>query len=370
MQSITLLIKPASSLCNMRCRYCFYEDVAQNRSAASMGLMTTATAETLIYKTLAALDPNGVANFLFQGGEPTLAGLEFYQTFIDLEQTYRKPGQKIFHSIQTNGLAVDEKWAQFFKAHHFLVGLSLDGTQALHDHLRIDSAGNGTWARVTAALCLLQQHQVETNLLCVITRQAARKPHQIYHSLRQLGDHPLQFIPCLDPLEEKRGAMPYSLTPAAYGKFLCQIFDCWYQDWRSGHYVSIRTFDDYLRHLLRLPPTSCACSGSCGHYLVVEGDGSLYPCDFYVLDQWCLGNIHQIDVAQALSSPVSQAFLVQGQQRPAECAHCRYAPLCRGGCKRDFQENGSNYYCPSYQAFFPYAIERLEIMARSYLQNR
>lgn len=364
---VTFLIKPASSLCNMRCKYCFYEDVASSRSVKSMGIMGLDTARRIVSEAFRAVSPGGMITFLFQGGEPTLAGLAFFQSFMLLEKEYEKPGVYVHHAIQTNGLCIDNAWAAFLRDNHFLVGLSIDGSQAIHDRFRVDAAGKATWERTVASLRLLERHQVETNLLCVVTAQAAKKPQQVYKSLIELGPHPLQFIPCLDPLECNRGSLSHSLTPEAYGKFLCNLFDCWYRDWKRGQYVSIRTFDDYLRHMMRMPPSSCAASGSCGHYLVAEADGSLYPCDFYVLDQWYLGNIRECSIEQALSSANSQTFLREGRCRPEECLHCRYFPLCRGGCKRDWEKNGANYYCSAYRRFFPYAISRLEEMAASYL---
>ena len=370
MTSLTFLIKPASSLCNMRCKYCFYEDVAANRTQKHMGIMSAATAERIVSEAFRAVSPGGRITFLFQGGEPTLAGLDFFRSFAALEHKYAKPGVSVHHAIQTNGYCLNEDWAAFFRDQKFLVGLSIDGTQALHDRFRVDPSGQGTWDRTVSALRLLEQFQVETNLLCVVTAQAAKKARQVYRTLSQLGGHPLQFIPCLDPLEADRGSLEHSLTPESYGKFLCQTFDCWYRDWKAGRYISIRTFDDYLRLLLRMAPSSCAAAGSCGHYLVAEGDGGLYPCDFYVLDQWYLGNIHECTVEEALQSPNSLAFLEAGRHRPEACQSCRYLPLCRGGCKRDWDANGANYYCSSYKTFFPYAITRLEEMAAALIRSR
>lgn len=289
--------------------------------------------------------------FLFQGGEPTLAGLDFFREFMELERKYAKPNVYCNHAIQTNGFCITEEWAAFLRDHGFLVGLSMDGTQALHDHFRIDAAGHGTWEKTAGALKLLEKYNVEMNLLIVVTGQLAKKAPQVYRSLTQLGRHPMQFIPCLDPIEAKRGSEPHSLKPDSYGKFLCNLFDCWYRDWKAGNYVSIRTFDDYLRILLRMPPSACATSGACGSYLVVEGDGGLYPCDFYVLDSWYLGNILECTVEEALSSEKSRQLLLDSRKRPDECRSCRYMPICRGGCKRDWMENGSNYYCQSFQTF-------------------
>lgn len=366
MEQLTLLLKPASGLCNLRCQYCFYEDVSCHRTQKNMGMMSRDTVECILSQAFQAVSPGGSITFFFQGGEPTLAGLDFFRDFMKAEKAHARPGISVSHGIQTNGYVLDREWVAFFREHDFLVGLSLDGTQALHDAYRLDAAGSGTWQHTVDALKLLEGSGVQTNLLCVVTGRMAKKANQVYRTLTGLGEHPLQLIPCLDPLTHPRGSQSYSLSPGDYGTFLCQLFDCWYRDWRRGRYVSIRCFEDYLRLLLRLPPSACAASGSCGHYLVVEGDGGLYPCDFYVLDRWYLGNIHQMSIDEALHSPNSGAFLRQGRQRPADCATCRYAPLCRGGCKRDWTEAGKNYYCPSYRRFFAYAIERLEEMAGAY----
>ena len=365
MKSVTFLIKPASSLCDMRCRYCFYHDISDIREVRSMGIMAEDTAGALIRAAFAAVEPGGFVQFTFQGGEPTLAGLDFFRSFLALEERCRPRDVQVGHAIQTNGLHIDEEWARFLRQHRFLVGVSIDGNQAIHDAHRVDAAGKGTWDRVTAALALLDRHGVETNLLCVVSAVVAKNPQKVYASLRKLGGHPLQFIPCLDPMEASRGGESYSLKPEAYGRFLCGLFDCWYRDWKAGNYVSIRTFDDYLRILMGMPPSTCAASGSCGSYLVVEGDGSLYPCDFYVLDQWKIGNIRDMTVQEALNSPASRKFLEDGARRPEDCRNCPWLALCRGGCKRDWTQQRKNYYCSSFQTFFGYALPRLREMARA-----
>lgn len=364
MKSTTFLIKPASSLCNMRCKYCFYDDVSDNRMVKSMGIMSADTAAQVISKALEATEDGGRISFMFQGGEPTLAGLNFFQNFVQLQQQSGRSGIVVEYAIQTNGMNLDEEWAEFLRKNRFLVGLSIDGTKDIHDQFRVDARGEGSWQQVEKALRLLDEHQVETNLLCVVTRQMAKKAHQVWSSLRALGNHPLQFIACLDPLECKRGTAPYSLTPELYGRFLCNLFDCWYRDWKAGNYGSVRLFDDYVRILAGMAPSCCANAGSCGHYLVVEGDGSLYPCDFFVLDQWYIGNIHSMTVAEALAAPASQKFVAEGMQRPEECYHCPYGGLCRGGCRRDWTLAQQNYYCQAYKAFFPYALSRLQEIAR------
>ncbi len=368
MGNVTFLVKPASGLCDMRCRYCFYEDVAGSRQARSLGRMDASTAEALIRAGFSYAGPGGSVHFLFQGGEPTLAGLEFFRAFVGTARDLCPTGAEASFSIQTNGRSLDGDWARFFRENGFLVGLSLDGTRTLHDRYRRDAAGNGTWDRTVRALRLLTEQDVETNLLCVVTGDAAKMPRQVWQSLRKLGDRPLQFIPCLDPLRTPRGGMPWSLTPEAYGGFLKGVFDCWYEELSRGTYVSVRFFDDLLRIMAGLPPGSCAASGRCGGYLAAEADGSLYPCDFYVLDQWRIGAIRDMGVSEALASPVMERFLAEGARRPQACGGCPYAPLCRGGCRRDFEDGPAgrtNYYCPSLRAFFPYALPRLQAAARA-----
>lgn len=367
MKHNTFLVKPASSLCNLRCRYCFYDDVSNSRACKNMGLLSHEMAKELIEKAFAATEDGGSVHFLFQGGEPTLAGLDFFRFFLETERSMQRK-ISVFHSIQTNGICLDEEWASFFKTNSFLVGVSLDGTRENHDLYRMDAAGQGTWDKVTSTIALLDAYGVETNLLCVVTGQLARKPQRAFKSLCELGRHDLQFIPCLDPFDTI-GGQAYSLMPEHYGRFLCGVFDAWYDQLQRGNYVSVRNFEDYLRILLGMPPTSCASSGSCGHYLTVEGDGSLYPCDFYVLDEWKLGDLSHCTVEDALDSPVSRMFLEQGRKRPAECAACAYQPLCRGGCKRDWDAAGNNRFCTAYRQFFAYALPRLQTAARFLAQQ-
>ncbi len=368
MKHVSLLIKPASSLCNLRCRYCFYHDIASVRDVKSYGVMTPATAERLIRSAFAAVSPGGSIQFAFQGGEPTLAGLPFFRSFLELEARCAVPGVRVFHSIQTNGTLLDEEWAAFLHQNGFLVGLSVDGPRDLHDLYRVDAEGKGTWSRATQALRLLQKHRVEVNLLCVVTGTCAKRPQMVYRALQKLGVPYLQFIACLDPLEGERGGAPYSLTPALYGRFLCGLFDAWYLDWKNGRYTSIRLFDDYIHLLLGRPAGTCATAGQCGRYLVAEGDGSLYPCDFYVLDGWKLGEIGSCSLEQASRSPLACRFLEEGQQRPPACRECTWFSLCRGGCKRDWHTvNGAaeNYFCEAFRTFFSHAYPRLCEIARA-----
>lgn len=361
MNTVSMLIKPASGRCNLRCKYCFYEDVSEHRSESDLGFMSEDTLECLVREAMEQAQQR--VSFAFQGGEPILRGLPFYETFIALERQYGKPGLTIEHSIQTNGTLIDETWAKFFRDNGFLVGLSLDGTKELHDGNRLDPKGKGTWKTVTRALALLQKWDVPVNLLCVVTGAAARRGQAIYQSLKKLGCRYLQFIPCLDPLEEDRGGRPFSLTPERYGQFLCTVFDQWYQDWSAGDYVSIRLFDDYVHLLAGQPAGTCATAGTCGQYFVVEGDGSVYPCDFFVLDEWRMGKIGEQSLSQLARSASAQQFCTQGRSRPADCEGCPWVSLCNGGCRRDWIGTQHNYHCTALRTFFSHAYPRLRQMA-------
>lgn len=367
MPNISLLVKPASSLCNLRCRYCFYEDEAAHRSQASMGRMTPDTAHRMIGQALEAAGPRGSLQVMFQGGEPTLAGLDFFRDFV-AEVARQNTGHiPVGYAIQTNGLALDEAWAAFLAEQGFLVGVSLDGDKALHDAFRVDAAGRGSWSRVQKNLALLQRAGVECNLLCVVTKRCAKRAVSVYHALQKTGVGYLQFIPCLDPLGEARGQRHWSLTPRDYGDFLCALFDEWYRDWAAGRYTSVRLFEDYVHLAMGLPPSTCASGGQCGAYFVVEADGGVYPCDFYVLDDWKLGNLWDTPLAELGRGEKAAAFLREGLDRPAPCAQCPWLRLCCGGCKRDWTTGGDggkeNYYCPAFRQFFAHAEPRLRRIA-------
>lgn len=373
MKFVNLLIKPASSLCNLRCKYCFYEDEAQNRTQHSMGIMQEELADTLICQVFEAVDPDGMVSFAFQGGEPTVAGLPYFRHFVAMVKQYRRPGVRIHYAIQTNGTLLDEDWGMFFKEEGFLVGLSLDGFRDAHEAHRVDVSGEGTWKRVLIAKALLEKHKVEYNALCVVTGRCANHPEQAYRGLKNLGFRFIQFIACLDPIGRQRGQEPWSLTPEAYGKFLCQVFDMWYQDWSTGDYHSVRLFDDYIHILLGDGASTCATCGKCGSYLVIEGDGSAYPCDFFVLDRWKIGNLQETPIARLAENEKTTEFLRWGTVKPTECAACPHYRICNGGCKNDWytDEIGShNYYCASFKMLLDYALPRMKKIAQAEIALR
>lgn len=362
MPRLNLLIKPASSLCTMRCRYCYYSDVADNRKVKSYGMMTEDTLEALVRR---AFDyATGFVGFAFQGGEPTLAGLDFYRRLIRLQAQYNTRHIRVSNSIQTNGYALDDEWAAFLAAHHFLVGLSLDGTRETHNALRPDAEGKGTFDRVANAARLLEKHGVAFNILCVVSDLVARHPIKVYERLKKYRY--IQFIPCLDPLDGSK--TEYALTAAHYTQFLTTTFGLYYRDLMQGDPVSVRNFDNYIRILLGERPESCAMNGYCTCYGVVEGDGSVYPCDFYVLDEWRLGSVHTDSLTALFSSDKAEAFIRQSQSVPDECADCRYRALCRNGCFRERTAPAAgeipvNRHCAALRAFFDACLPHMLDMA-------
>ncbi len=362
MPPLSILLKPASSACNLRCAYCFYADEAGARAVPNYGLMSNEVSRALIEK--AAGVAEGSISFLFQGGEPTLAGLDFFRDFVAQAGQRIPRGVAVRYAIQTNGTLLDRDWSCFLRENHFLVGLSLDGNRACHDRFRRDGQDKGTYDKVLRAARLLEEDGVEFNVLTVVTGYLARHIRKVFTTLCGAGFRFQQYIPCLDPLEGERGGEDYSLTPTRYGEFLKTLFDLWYGELEQGRYWSIRYFDNLLWMLAGHAPEQCSMVGCCGPQYLVEADGSVYPCDFYGLDQFRLGNILQDTWAELDKAREELGFIRQSQQVPAECRECQWYFLCRNGCRRDRLEGadglGRNYYCGVYQDFFSYALPRLQ----------
>ncbi len=365
MGPISVMIKPAGGLCNMRCKYCFYQDEMVNRAEPGSGIMSEATLEAVLKKVLAHAEHRCV--IAFQGGEPTLAGLDFFRRVVELEKRYNVNRCTIDNAIQTNGLAISHEWAAFFAENRFLVGVSLDGIKEQHDRYRLDAQGKGTFGRVLENIRILEKHHVDFNILTVVTGPMARHCRKAHNFFKEQGFSYQQYIPCIDPLGEVRGSQAWSLTPKAMEQYLKTTFDCWYLDAKAGNAPYNRYFDDLLQILAHRRPGSCTLQGGCPAQLVVEADGSVYPCDFYALDPWKLGNLNDHSMEEILASRERSGF---SRIRPhPDCLQCKWAFLCRGGCRRDRSQEitgplGKNYYCESYQHFFEYAYPRLLEIAR------
>jgi uncharacterized protein len=368
MPAVSVLIKPSSSMCNMSCDYCFYCDEAQKRSQESFGFMSEQTLKNVIRKTMLRAD--GMISYAFQGGEPTLRGLDFFKKAVDYQKQYNKNQIQVHNALQTNGYVIDEKWCRFFRENNFLIGLSLDGTQDIHDSLRHTKNGRGTYARTSEAARLMDEFQVEYNILTVVTPAVADNVKKIYRDYQKHGWNYQQYIACLDPLDEGHEKTPYSLTPEKYGLFLTDLFDLWYEDLKHGRQPYIRQFENYIGLAAGYMAESCDQRGSCGIQNVVEADGSVYPCDFYMLDEYCLGNFneHRLDHINERREVIG--FVERSLKLNEKCRECKYSRLCRGGCQRNRDFNPStglyeNYFCAGYQLFFEKCYDRILELGRS-----
>lgn len=310
--------------------------------------MRPETAEMLL-RQVAAAQPSAVS-FLFQGGEPTLAGPDFYAHFT--QRAAALLSVPVSYAIQTNGLLLDDAFARLLREHGFLVGLSLDGGRKTNDRYRRDAAGNSVLPQVLTAAKTLEKHGVPFNILSVIDDANAAEIDRTYAYFKKHGFYDLQFIPYVDEQAE------IALSPAAYEAFLKRLFDLWYADFDPAHLISIRHLNNYIDILAGYPPENCAMCGVCGHYYVVEANGDLYPCDFYCTPAEKLGSI--FDPQPFEMNEKQRAFIAQSEIIHAHCRGCKYYALCRGGCKRD-RINGftENQYCAAYTGFFDYALDRL-----------
>lgn len=370
MPPLNIMIKPASGSCNMTCDYCFYCDEMSKRTRPSYGFMSEETLKNVIRRTMSRAD--GQITYAFQGGEPTLRGIGFFQKVIDYERQYNHRGLMVNNALQTNGLELDEEWCRFFKENHFLIGVSVDGIPAIHDlyrHQRVD--GGPTYHRVLHNIRLLERFRVDYNILTVVTETVARHARAIYTDYKKKGWFYQQYIECLDPMDEASGEKPYSLQPLSYGKFLTELFDLWYADYQQGRRIYIRRFDNWLGILAGRMPESCEQRGRCGMQIVVEADGSAYPCDFYMLDAYKLGNFNTDRLESMDRRRGEIRFVEQSAEIPGTCRECRYYFLCRGGCRRsrDYVEELPPYrnrFCAGYQYFFDHCLERMQRISGAY----
>ncbi len=339
---------------------------------ANYGMMDVGLLEQMVKKALEYADH--VCTFAFQGGEPTLIGLEFYKKLIELEKKYNLKKVQVNNALQTNGLMIDESWAKFLAENNFLVGISLDGPKDIHDANRIDARSDGSFNRVMNTIELFNKYKVEYNVLFVVNAYVARHASKIYNFFKRHNFKYLQFIPCLDPLNQQPGGNEFSLKPDRFTYFLKSLFDLWYEDTMKGNMISIRYFDNLIGMFMGYRPEACGMSGQCQCQFVVEADGGVYPCDFYVTDEWLLGNIKDKGFDELRNSDAGKSFIEMSLPVDPKCKECRWFNLCRGGCRRDREpfvdkKAGLNYYCESYREFFDYAGERLRQVAAMFMQR-
>jgi uncharacterized protein len=370
----SVLVKPAGPDCNMACRYCFYLEKERFFPETPVHRMSTPVLEALVRQVMTQGGQS--VSFGWQGGEPTLMGVDFFKQAIEFEKKYGRDGQVVGNGLQTNGLLIDDDWCRLLRESKFLVGLSLDGPEHVHDHYRRTRGGQPTWQRVVDAARRMLDSGVEVNALVVLNDHSACFPHEIYDFLKESGLPYMQFIPCLEPdPDDPARVAPFSVSPEQFGAFLCEVFDRWLGDFRDRQPTTfIRWFDSIFATYVGQRPPECTLFTECGNYVVVEHNGDVFSCDFFVEDQWKLGNVRDGNLLDMLNSPLQARFGRRKSALPSACQACQWLTHCRGGCPRERRGHSSgarlSYFCEAYQAFFAHADGRLRQLADAWLAEQ
>ncbi|HUT54578.1 MAG TPA: anaerobic sulfatase maturase [bacterium] len=353
MKPFQLLCKPTAGDCNLACTYCFYRETTPHLYPDEIKhRMSPEIMEAMVKDLLSHRFPETI--FCWQGGEPTLMGLSFFEAVIEAQMKHGKGGQVVGNAFQTNGILINDDWARFFARYQMVVGLSLDGPREVHDHFRQNAGGAGTFERVMEAAELLHARGVAFNILCVVNRMNQERGREVYRFFRAHGFDYIQFIPCLETGPDG-SVMPFSATPDGLARFQGDVFDEYRRDGFPA--VSERTFDAVLNLHLSGRPNVCTFGERCGEYLVVEYNGDVYPCDFFVEREWRLGNVMDRGLAEFFSHPLMKTFAARKQEVADECRECGRLSWCHGGCLKDRLPDrasapGRTYFCESYQALF------------------
>jgi len=376
--------KPIGPRCNISCEYCYYLEKEKLYPAEKKFRMEPDVLESYISQLIETSREAGMLEvpFTWQGGEPTILGVDYFRQIITLQKKYASEGIQVTNSLQTNGILLDDEWGQFLKENGFLVGISIDGPKKVHDRYRLDRAGRPTFDAVMRGLEILQRHGVEYNVLTVVNRANAGKGKEIYKFLKGLGTEYMQFIPIVErtqngalagapqvDMDPGNAVTSWSVSPRAYGKFLTDLFDTWYRHDIGRIYVQF--FDTQLGMWMGYGSSLCVFTENCGAGLAVEHDGSLYSCDHYVYPNYRLGNITETPLRELVWAKKQREFGTDKTNGlTAQCKACSFRFACNGGCpKHRFSkakdgEGGHNYFCESYTMFFRHAKPRMQHMAR------
>ncbi len=356
---ISVMLKPSSSACNLCCSYCFYSDLASHRSNYSNGFMSEKTADNVI-KSAFEFAKGSKVLFTFQGGEPMLIGLDFYKRFVAAVKKYNTFNSSVEYCLQTNGTRIDSDWCAFFKENNFLLGVSLDGNRNQNTYRRYPD-GRESFDDVMDGIRLLREYKVEFNVLSVITKALAQSVRDNYKFFKKNGIYNFQYINCLGSSAGDT-AENYCMDSSDYALFLEKAFRLYYNDNMRGEKVSVRSFDNYLSLLNSGMAEQCGMNGFCSQQFVVEGDGSVYPCDFYCSDEWELGNINSISFSELEKSKKAKSFIEESFSLEDNCIGCDYFALCRGGgCKRG---RNNAEFCKVYKKFFSSSLGMMRDLHR------
>jgi len=371
MKPFSLLVKPASADCNLRCKYCFYLDRCEMYPEEKRHRMSDAVLERLISTYMATNQPQHSIGW--QGGEPTLMGLDFFKRVTSLQQQYGR-GASVSNGLQTNTTLIDDEWAKHLARYNFLVGVSIDGPPEIHDKYRTFVNGRGAHADVMRGLECLKRNKVEYNVLTLVSQSNVRHPVETYHYLRdELGVKFHQYIECVE-FESDGSLQPFAVTGKEWGDFLCAVYDEWV---RCGdtHRISIRLFDSILTLMVDGYANVCAMGRDCRSYLVVEHNGDVFPCDFYVRPDLKLGNIMEDSWEDLLASPAYAKFGARKTQWNEKCAECKYLQYCAGCCPKNRPASSQDptqlsWLCNGWIQFFDHALPKLESLADDVRRQR
>lgn len=357
-QNVAVIAKPVGSRCNMNCSYCYYLEKSQYSSHEQQTVMAPDLLEELIKQTIEA-NSGPVVSFVWHGGEPTLAGLDFYRQVVALERKYLPRGWQVWNNLQTNGLLLDDEWCRFLRDNHFDVGLSIDGNKMIHDKNRRDRGGEATYNRVKRAAKKLRSYGIQPDLLCTVNADTLTDPLGVYRALRDLDTGWIQFIPVV-VVQEDGSIDPISVTPEGYGTFLCAVFDEWIRNDLGK--LDVQRFAETSRVWAGGSAGVCTMAPVCGNVLVAEEDGSIYACDHFVDPEHRRGNLREHRLADVAGSAEQQNFgRSKKESLTAECRECPWLSCCSGGCPKDrfgrseAGEEGQYYLCQGLKAFFAHA---------------
>lgn len=361
-----IMVKPRGAICNLDCSYCFYLRKEQLFDGSRGFRMPDDVLESFTRQYIEAQCVPQVT-FAWQGGEPTLMGLDFFRRAVELQKKYAPPQMQVSNSFQTNGLLVDDEWCEFFRENGFLIGLSMDGPPELHDLYRVDKGGHATSDRVLGAMRRMKAHGVDFNILCVVNRSNAKRPLDVYRFYRDEGVEFVQFIPAVEHLGEGR-VTDWSVRADDWGGFLCAVFDEWVR--RDVGRIFVQSFDVALEAFAGMEPSLCVHAKTCGNALAIEHDGKLFSCDHYVCPENYLGDIGENAMQGLVASGFQRKFGQDKWDRLTQ--YCRSCPVlfaCNGGCPKDRfvsspdGEPGLHYLCSGYKRFFTHIAPYMRRMA-------
>lgn len=369
----SILVKPAGPDCNLGCKYCFYLDKSELYPETNTHRMSEKVLEELIRQTMEQSGQN--ISFAWQGGEPTLMGLDFFKKAVHYEKVYGN--RKIVgNGLQTNGILLNEEWADFLKQFDFLVGLSLDGPQHIHDNYRLSQNEKPSWKEVMKSAKMLLDRDVPVNAMCCITSYSANYAREIYEFFKSIGLTWMQFIPIVETDKENpRRAAEFSVTAEQYGQFLIDIFDLWVADFKNGQpTTNVRFIESVFHTYVGMAAPECTLSKECGVYVTVEYNGDVYSCDFFVEPKWKLGNLMDDRLIDMLNSPKQKKFGQIKSQLPRKCRTCQWYQNCFGGCTKDRikdpSDSGMPRFCKSTMMFMEHADPVLSQLARQWKEQQ